>query len=142
MLIKEIIIVTIIAILGIVSGIVLFIGSQKNKLKKIEVFSMIIVGLVSAVFSWTFLENGIDTKEIVQNVLGITLSATVLTKLIINVINAAINIPEKKIQKILIDWARKKVGLNEEDKTTNDYYDETVDDNVSDNTDNNDNNNS
>ena len=115
MITREIIAIGIITVLGIGGGIGIFAGSQKESLKKREVFSMIAVGIIASVFSWTRIEENVELKKLVSIVLSITLISTILTKLIFNIIRAIINIPQEKLQKILIDLARKKVGLEKEE---------------------------
>lgn len=119
MIIREIIAIGIITVLGIGGGIGIFAGSQKSELKKREIFSMIAVGLIASVFSWTRVEENLELKKLVSVVLSIILIFTILTKLIFNIINAIINIPQEKLQKILIDLARKKVGLEKDEENTN-----------------------
>lgn len=118
MLTQEIISVLLSTILAIALGIAVFAGNSKDKLTWKQILTMVIVGIGAGAISWTYLKDGLDTKLIVRSILIYTFLATVLTKLIGRIINAVTNIPEKQIQNIVVDLARKRMGLNE---NTNDH---------------------
>lgn len=118
MLTQELISVILSTLLAIALGISIFAGNSKDKLTWKQVILMVIVGMTAGVVSWTYLKEGLDTKTIVRNILCYTFLATVFTKLIGRVINAITNIPEADIQHIVIDFARKKAGLDEYSNNT------------------------
>lgn len=76
---------------------------------------MAITGAAAGVITWTYLKDGAATKDIVRAILIYTFCATAFTKLIGRVISAFTNISEDKIQKIGLDLARKKLGLDKEE---------------------------
>lgn len=121
MLTQEIISVLLSTLLAIALGIAVFAGNTKDKLTWKQILTMVIVGIAAGAISWTYLKDGLDTKLIVRSILIYTFLATILTKLIGRILNAVTNISEKRIQSIVIDLARKKIGLNQEqnDHTSN-----------------------
>lgn len=121
---QEIIAVVLSIILATGVGVAVFIGNQKKRLTWGAIAIMIAIGITAGVLSWTYIKDDEAPKIIVRNIILWSFTATVLSKLIGRVINAVTNIPEKEIQKIAIDYARKRAGLRRNEREENtDYFD-------------------
>lgn len=119
-MLREIVIVSFSMLVAVLLGISIFAGNSTDKLTTRMVFLMVATGLAAGVITWTFVAEGETTKIIVRMVLSITFFSTVLSKLIGRIINSLTSIPQAKIQKIAIDFMRKKMSLEneKEDKNT------------------------
>lgn len=120
-------------IIAIGLGISLFAGSTRDKLTIGVVTTMIVTGITASAITWTYLQDNSPAKLVVRNILTYTFLATVFSKLITRWVNAVTNIPEKELQKIGIEYIRKKVGIGNEN--VNDYEsvtrgDDTPDDSM------------
>ena len=102
---------------AIALAISIFAGNEKEKLTLKMTFLMIAVGIVSGVITWSYILPGAPTKLIVRSVLSITFTATTLSKLISRIIAAATTISRDRLQQLMIDYTRKKFGLDKEEKT-------------------------
>lgn len=120
-------------ILAIALGISLFAGNQTEKLTIKSIITMVVTGVASGIITWTYLTEGETTKVVVRNILLYTFSATVFSKLIGRVINSFTNIPEKEIQKLGLDYLRKRAGLSESE--IDNYESETIITNITDSVD-------
>ena len=78
---------------------------------------MVAVGLVATMVTWTYLPDGASTKIVVRNICLFTVSATALSKLLMSIISGLTNIPHSTIQKIGVDLARKKLGLDKDENS-------------------------
>jgi len=120
-MLQEIVIVSFSMIVAILLGISIFAGNSTDKLTVRMVFLMVATGLAAGVVTWTYVAEGETTKIIVRMVLSITFLSTVLSKLIGRIINSLTSIPQAKIQKIALDYMRKKMNLEgekEDEETT------------------------
>lgn len=112
----EFVSVSLAMLLAIALGVALFAGNQTEKLTLKSVLTMVVTGVVAGVMTWTYLKDEESTKVVVRNILIYTFGATVFAKLIGRIINSLTTIPQKHIQKIGIDFIRKKAGLDASEK--------------------------
>jgi len=118
---NEIAIVALSSAIAILLAISIFAGNSKDKLTFKIALIMICTGVTASILSWSYLKDETPIKLIVRSVISITFVSTVLSKLIGRIITAAVSIPKERLQKLMIDYTRKKMGLPEDnDKTTKD----------------------
>ncbi len=114
---REIVIVAFSSLVAILLSISIFAGNTKDKLSFKQIFLMVSVGCTTTLLCWTFLEDAAPTKIIVRSILSLTFLATVLSKLIGNVITALTTISRERLQQLALDFTRSKMNLPKEEDT-------------------------
>jgi len=102
-------------VVAISLAVSIFAGNTKEKLTLRMVFLMISVGTLAGLITWSYILENAPVKLIVRSVLSITFTATVLSKLIGRIITAATSISRDRIQSIIVDYTRQKMGVDKED---------------------------
>lgn len=113
---NEIAVVAFSSAIAILLSLSIFIGNDKDKLTIKTTLLMVSVGLCTSILCWSYLAAQTPTKIIVRSVLSLTFLATTLSKLISRIILAATSISKNRLQQLMVDYTRKKFGLEAEKK--------------------------
>jgi len=113
---NEIAVVSFSSIVAILLSISIFIGNDKDKFTLKTALLMLSVGAASSIICWSYLQDSSPIKIIVRSVLTVTFLATTLSKLISRIIIAATSISKDRLQQLMVDYTRKKFGLDAEIK--------------------------